>query len=134
MKSDGSSNTTDYVYKRTAGRAGFAGTWESTLDQQAYELQIQPFGHDGLSFIASEITKNIEFDGKDYPVTGANLPAGLTSCGRRVNERIVELTDKIGGKPIATKQDEVSPDGKTLTMTVHDQSQSKPKIYVFDRE
>src|SRR3954463_8953019 len=134
VKPDGSSNSTDYVYKRTAGTAGLAGTWERTLEQQAYELQIKPYEQDGLSFIASEITKNIKFDGKDYPVTGANLPSGLTSSGRRVNQRTLELTDKVGGKPIDTKQEEVSPDGKTLTITVHDQGQSKPKIYVFERE
>lgn len=43
-------------------------------------------------------------------------------------------TEKIGGEKYDTQDAELSPDGKTLTMTVHLPSQSKPKVYVFDRE
>ncbi len=136
FKADGSSNTSNYVYKRTAGDTGFAGTWESTIEQPAFELQIQPYAGDGLSFInsAQQSTRSIKFDGKDYPAVGPNFPAGFSASGRRVDVRSLQVTDKIGGQAFDTQDTALSPDGKTLTMTVHLPSQSKPKIYVFDRE
>jgi hypothetical protein len=51
-----------------------------------------------------------------------------------VNERTLELTDKIKDKVINTRHIELSPDLKILTMTVQPVGQSKPNILVFDRE
>jgi hypothetical protein len=52
-----------------------------------------------------------------------------------VNERSLEITDKRKGKVTGTRQIELSADLKTLTMTLHLESQSRPKsILVFDRE
>jgi hypothetical protein len=136
VKSDGTSKTTDYIYKRTAGTDGFSGTWESAMEQSAVEVQIQPYDKDGLAFIfpSQGTTKNIKFDGKDYPGEGPGLPEGFTSSGRRVNERTLEVTEKIGGKPLDTQQTEVSADLRTLTVTMHMPSQSKARVMVFGRE
>lgn len=51
-----------------------------------------------------------------------------------MNERTLELTVKINDKVTDTRQIELSPDLKTLTMTVHPVGQSEPNILVFDRE
>jgi hypothetical protein len=139
IQANGTRSSLDYVYKRTAGTAGFAGTWESTSEQMnsVFELQIQPYGGDGLSFIspAQEMTRNIKFDGRDYPALGPNLPSGFASSGRRVDARTLQLTDKIDGKIMDTQQVVLSPDLKTLTMTLRLVGQSRPKkIFVFDRE
>jgi hypothetical protein len=135
---DGSTLSLDYVYKRTAGSTGFVGTWESTSAKvnSVIEFQIQPFGGDGLSFMTpdEQETQNMRFDGKDYPDVSPNAPPGSASSGRRVNERTLEITDKIKGKVMDTRLIELSPDLKTLTMTVHPVGQSKPNIFVFDRE
>jgi hypothetical protein len=135
---NGSTFRLDYVYKRTAGSSGFPGTWESTSEKvnSVYELQIQPYEGDGLSFItpAQHETQNMRFDGKDYPDAGPNVPPGSVSSGRWLNERTVAITDKIRGKAIDTRQIKLSPDLKTLTMTVQPAGQSKPNILVFDRE
>lgn len=134
---DGSNVSLDYVYKRTAGTSGFPGTWESTSEKvnSAIELQIQPF-EDGLSFVnpAAQTTKKMKFDGKEYPDEGPNVPSGAVSSGRRLNERTLELTDKIKGKIRDTQQIKLSADGKTLTMTVQPVGQSKPNVLVFERE
>jgi hypothetical protein len=134
---NGSNLTLDYVYRRTAGTSGFPGTWESTSEKvnSAVELQIQPFG-DGLSFInaAAQSTKKMKFDGNEYPDEGPNVPSGAVSSGRRLSERGLELTDKIQGKVRDTQKIELSPDGKTLTMTVQPAGRSKPNVLVFDRE
>lgn len=135
---DGSKFSVDYIYKRTAGSAGFAGAWESDSQQvnSVFEIQIQPYEGDGLSFIspAQQTTRNVKFDGKDYPASGAGLPQGFTSSGHRVDARNLQLTDKVNGKIVDTQQVELSRDLKTLTMTVRGGNQSKPNILVFERE
>ncbi len=136
-RADGSTSNLLYKYARTAGTSGFAGTWESVEEQvkSAYEMRVETYDESGLSFInpAQKSTKNIKFDGKDYPGQGPNLPAGYATSGRRLTDSTVELTDKINGKVLDTQQVEVSPDGKTLTITTHIPGQNKPNIQVFDR-
>ncbi len=137
-RADGSTSNLLYVYKRTAGTSGFAGTWESTSEQvsSAYEIEIQGFEGDGLSFLnpSQKMTTNMKFDGKDYPTQGPNMPAGATMSGRRLNDRSVEVSQKIDGKVLYTQQVEVSSDGKSLTMTIHIPGRNKPDIQVFERE
>ena len=136
---DGSILNLHYVYERTAGSSGFPGTWVSVSEgvNAVIELQIQPYEGDGLSFNspAAQVTKNIKFDGNDYPDLGPNVAPGSASSGRRVNGHSLEITDKFQGKITDTRQIELSKDLKTLTMTVRLVGQSKPKtILVFDRE
>ena len=135
---DGSTLSLHYVYERTAAGSGFPGTWESTSEKvnSVFEFQIQPYEGDGLSFItpAEHETQNMRFDGKDYPNVGPDVPPGSASSGGRVNERTLEMTDKIKGKVMNTRQIKLSPDLKTLTMTVRGGNQSKPNILVFERE
>ena len=59
---------------------------------------------------------------------------GLASSARRVNQRVVEVTDKRKGKAADSQVAEVSADGKTLTMTMHIPGRSQPNVRVFDRE
>jgi hypothetical protein len=135
---NGSPSNVKYVYKRTAGTSGFAGTWESTSETVnfVYVIQVQPYEGDGLSFINSSggVTKNVKFDGKDYPNVGPNAPAGLVSSARRVNEHTLEVTNKFNGKIGSTQEIQLSSDGKTLTMTVHSAGRSEPNILVFERQ
>ncbi|HET9402918.1 MAG TPA: hypothetical protein VFO34_18365 [Candidatus Acidoferrales bacterium] len=137
---NGSTLFLPYVYERTAGSSGFAGTWdsESAKASPRIELQIQPSESDGLSFKRSdeETVQNVKLDGKDYPDLDAKGgDKGTASSGRRVNERSVEITYKSKGKIASTRQIELSADLKILTMTERLVGQSRPKsILVFDRE
>jgi hypothetical protein len=65
---------------------------------------------------------------------GGNAPAGYTGSAHRVNERTIEITDKVKDKRIDTQRVEVSPDGRTLTLTISIPNREKPQIQVFDRE
>lgn len=76
----------------------------------------------------------MKFDGKDYPSLGPNAVSGSVSSGRRVNERTLELTDKMKGKVMDTRELKLSPGADTLTMTVYPIGRNKPNILVFDRE
>jgi len=139
-RADGSPLRQDFAFKRTAGTSGFPGAWESTSEKvdpdSAYELQIDPYEAGGLSFItpsANEI-QNLRFDGKDYPGAGPNVVPDSASSGRRLNEHALEMTGKIKDKVIETRKIELSPDLKTLTMTVQPVGQNKPNILVFERQ
>jgi hypothetical protein len=135
---NGSKFRLDYVYKRTEGTSGFAGTWESTSEKvnSAFEIAIRPYEDNGLSFVnpAQESTQNMEFDGKDYPNQGPNVAAGSASSGHRVNESTLAITDKMNDKITDTRELKLSPDLKTLTITVQPVSRKTPNILVFDRE
>jgi hypothetical protein len=135
---DGSTSSVDYLYKRTTPGSGFVGTWVSTSEpHSAFELQIRPYEGDGLSFInpAQRMTTNMKFDGKDYRPVGPNIPPGAASSGRRVNERTLEIADKMEGKVGETREMTLSPDLKTMMVTVHASGLSDPNtIVVFDRE
>lgn len=135
---DGTSSNVKYVYQRTAGTSGFAGTWEGSSEtlNAVIVLKVQPYEGDGLSFInASEgTTTNVKFDGKDYPKAGANVMAGSACSARRVNEDTLEMTDKFNGKIKDTRHIQLSADRKTLTTTVHVPGRREPDVLVFERQ
>ncbi len=135
---DGSTLSMDYVYERTTPGSGFAATWDSVSEtmNSPYELQVQPYEGDGLTFItpADHGTRNLKFDEKDYPNEGPNAAPGSMHSGRRLNEHAVELINKNDGKVTATQQISLSSDLKTLTITVQPTAGRKANILVFDRE
>ncbi|HEV2178267.1 MAG TPA: hypothetical protein VGW33_13865 [Terriglobia bacterium] len=135
---DGSTFHFQETRKRIAGTSGFAGTWEDTSVTfgSPDEFEIQPYEGDGLTFFtpAQNDTLSMKFDGKDYTENGPNVASGSTSSGRRVNARTLEMTDKVQNAVMDTTEFKVSPDGKALTLTVHDKGQSKPLTIVYDRE
>lgn len=138
---DGSRSTVRYLYERKEGNSGFVGTWVSTSETlkaelEAFVLQVRPYEGDGLSFIntSEERTKSMKFDGKDYPTVGPKVPKGRASSMRRVNPEILEVTDKNNGKVTGAEEIKLSPDLKTLTMTVHAPGRIEPDIFVFERQ
>jgi hypothetical protein len=121
-----------YRYDRKAGGPGFAGDWLSTTQQMdtPYVIQVRPYENDGLSITAEGSTRNLKFDGKEYP---ADSKVRSTSA-QRVNERTIALTDKRQGKLADSREVSVSEDGKTLTMTIHVPARSEPDVLVFDKQ
>jgi ABC-type transport system substrate-binding protein len=76
-----------------------------------------------------------QYDGKDYPVNG-NRNADTISL-KRVNDRTVESTLKKDGKVVTTVRRVVSPDGKTMTLTItgtNAQGQKVNNVQVFDKQ
>jgi hypothetical protein len=134
---NGSSFTIHYIYTPIGAASGFAATWDSTSEKAGRtEIEVQAYQDNGLAFInqAQHSTKNMKFDGKDYPVKDANAEAGAMSSARRVNASTLEFIEKRHGKVTDTQRIELSPDGKTLTMTIQPASGRKPNVLVFERE
>ena len=135
---DGSALSIDYVYQRNGGGSGFAAEWQSIKEtmNSPYSLQVKAYESNGLSFVFNtalgKFTKNMKLDGKDYPSQGSNA-SGPSLSSRRIDEHALEATAKAGGNVTDTREIRLSPDGKTLTMTVHAAGRSKPNVLVFDR-
>lgn len=134
---DGNASNLKYVYERTTATSGFAGTWETANGTVNFALaiKIQPYKGDGLSLISpfADKPRNLRFDGKDYPDLSSNASPGTTYAARRASERTLEITDKLNGKIVDTRQYELSPDRKTLTLTVHKTGTRAPSVLVFER-
>lgn len=124
-------NFTDQMKVDSAGANRYAFDLNSV-----YVIQVRPWQEVGLSFIDSLAgeTKNVRFDGKDYSRQGPNANPRATTSIRRVNERTLEMTDKVNGKISDTQQITLSPELKSLTITVRTGGSSEPKILVFDRQ
>lgn len=75
-----------------------------------------------------------KLDGKDYPLAGD--PTADTRSYKMVDERTTELTNKKSGKPTATGQIVISPDGKSRTVTVSGIAKGKKFTYVavYDKQ
>jgi hypothetical protein len=136
-KPDGTTSDFDVVDKRVGGGSGWTGTWESTKVEfnSPDEWDIDANGSDGLTFNvpAYKDTLSLKFDGKEYTETGPNVAAGSTTSAKRIDEHTLELTDKIKGKVMDHEKLEVSPDTKTLTMTIHETGQPNPLTIVYDK-
>jgi hypothetical protein len=134
FETDGSTLSLDYVYQRTGGGSGFAADWQSIKETMnaVVLMQVTEFQGDGLSFVTpmAHETKNVKLDGKDYPDEGRNASSSI----RRVDERTLLMTDKAGGKVTDTQDIQLSPDLKTLTITVHIVGRDKPNVMVFERQ
>lgn len=75
------------------------------------------------------------YDGKDYPVTGSRDYDVIKLT--KISDRIAEATLMHGARVIATAKREVSPDGKTMTityMTPQDQQHPINNQAVYDKE
>jgi hypothetical protein len=138
FESDGSTISMDYVYQRAGGGSGFAADWQSIKEtmNSPFLIEVKEFQGEGLSFItpSEQKTKNVKFDGKDYPNEGPNGNRGASSSVLRVDERSLVMTDKSDGKVRDTEEIGLSADLKTLTITVHFPGREKPNVMVFERK
>ena len=76
-----------------------------------------------------------KFDGKDYPLTGD--PSADTRSYKKIGARTMELTNKMGGKPVVTGKIIISADGKSRTVSTSGTDASGKKITstaVYDKQ
>jgi hypothetical protein len=126
------------VYERIAGDRGLLGGWK---DQKVKisspgTILFKPSGEDGLVFtsVGYKATYEAKFDGKDYPVTGPTVPAGIMVALKRTGPRSFEVLTKQGGKPLFRETLTVSQDGRTLTDVGSAIAVNEPFTAVYDRQ
>ena len=138
IRSDGTTNNVKYTYKRSSPGSGFTATWIGTPQAMTSTviLQIRPYEEDGLSFADSrgQDKNDIKFDGKDYPHSGPNVLAGYVSSAHRTDSHSIELSDNINGTLLRTRHFKLSPDLKTLSVTIQIPGRTEPDTQVFERQ
>ena len=136
-KPDGTTSDFDVVWKRVGTGSGWGGTWESSDVKftSPDEWEIVSYEGNGLTFNtpAQQDMLSMKFDGQDYGEKGPNVAPGSMSSGKRVNAHTLEVTDKVKGQVMDHTRYELSPDGKTLTLTIHETGQAKPLTIVYDK-
>jgi len=136
-KPDGTTSDFDVTWKKVSAGSGWNGTWESTEVKftSPDEWDITPYEGDGLTFntAAYDDKLSMKFDGKDYEEKGPNVAPGSVSAGKRVNAHTLDVTDKIKGEVMDHTRYQVSPDGKTLTLTIRETGQPKTQTIVYDK-
>jgi len=136
-KPDGSTSDFESHMKRVGTGSGFAGTWESTdvKISSPDSWEISAYESDGLTFSngAYKEVLSMKFDGKDYEDKGPDVAPGTVASGKRTNAHTLEMTDKVKGEVMDHTKFQVSPDGKTLTLTIHETGQPHALTAVYDK-
>lgn len=126
------------VYERIAGEKGLLGRWrDKEVKVSAPEtLEIKPSGPNGLlmTSLGYKWTFEAKFDGKDYPVTGPTVGAGITGMLRRLGPRSLHLVVKKSGKALFRETYTVSQDGRTMTIVGSPVAVDEPYSEVFERQ
>ena len=139
---------------RTQSNDPWIGTWKVNLEKSTYSpgppptvaatVKIEPSpGGIKTTIDATNAegkpthTETVaRFDGKDYPVKGAQAP-NTTNALKRIDDRTFEVMGKIDGKPALTTRVVVAADGKTMTATqtgTNPQGQSVNNVIVLNKQ
>jgi len=126
------------ILKRAGGTTGLAGDWKAVDFELSSpgEIGIAPYGTDGHSITFPERmqTLRMKFDGKQYREEGPTVPDGLTSSGRRIDQRTIETTERLNGKVREIATAKISEDGKIQTIVVVEPDDKTPVTLVYERE
>jgi len=140
IKANGDTSHDTTNYERIAGPSGggLVGTWKSkhVLLGSPDILTIASSGADNITFsIASQkITCNGKWDGNDYPITGPNVPAGMTLTFHKEGSKAFTVVEKLNGKEIQIEEYKISADGKVLTTKGTDAKGKEPYSIVWEKK
>jgi hypothetical protein len=129
------------------------GTWKLNVSKSKYtpgpapqeETRVYEAQAEGINVTVRTIEADghtatihisANYDGKDYPVTGSSDYDVITKL-TKISERVAEATLMHGSRLIATAKREVSPDGKTMTITYktpQDQEHPINNQAVYDKQ
>ena len=136
-KPDGATSDFETHMKRVGSGSGWGGTWESTDVKftSPDEWEISPYEEGGLTFNtpAYKEVLSMKFDGKDYEDKGPDVAPGSVSSGKRVDAHTLEVTNKVKDEVMDRTEFQVSPDGKKLTLTIHETGQPHAIMLVYDK-
>ena len=139
------------ILSAQAARDPRTGTWTLNVAKSTYKpgpapkrqtVRIEPSGQ-GERVRSEAVNTNgtrviteytAAFDGTDYPLKGS--PVANTVTLKRIDARTTERIDKKDGHVMLVYKRVVSPDGKTMTVTINGvnaQGQQVSNVVVFDR-
>jgi hypothetical protein len=133
---DGSPFDTQATATRVAGGPGLVGTWELQNVKLSSPdiMEITSCEENGVTFVypANKGKLDLKFDGKEYAEEGPRANKNMSYSGKRLDPSTFEVTTKREGKVISREENTLSPDGKTLTVTVHNTGQNTPMVFVYE--
>jgi hypothetical protein len=136
-KPDGSTSDFTVEMKRVGNGSGWAGTWEQVKveENSTHELDIDAYQESGLTFRSPDYraTVSMNFDGKSYGEVGPDASPDDAFSGTRADAHSLDLTFTMKGKVVEKRKYQISPDGRTLTITTLETGQPHARIMVYDK-
>ncbi|HXS11912.1 MAG TPA: hypothetical protein VN734_04365 [Acidobacteriaceae bacterium] len=116
MRADGTSPEFTDVYKRQSGTSGLEGKWMNVKSQGASDTMVIQTKGDWikLDFPEFKVTVEGKMDGSQLPVTGTNIPPGVTQSFKTDGANKLHYTEMYNGKVLDEGTQTLSADGKTL--------------------
>jgi hypothetical protein len=145
-KTTGGRTSVDTVaYQRVSGDAqGLVGRWKpvSFKTDNPDVIKYEPAGTNGIKFsdasnLPTDTTSTVTLDGKPVPVIGAGVIAGTMTAAKRVDDRTLEFTQSRDGIVSGKSIQQLSADGKTLTVTetsVGPNASAEPSVIVYVKQ
>ena len=116
VRPDGTSPEFTDVYKRQSGTSGLAGKWMNVKSQGAADTMVIQTKGDWIKVYSPEFKNSVEgkMDGSKLPMTGPNIPAGVSQTIKAEGANKLHYTVQYNGKVMAEGTQTLSADGKTL--------------------
>jgi hypothetical protein len=118
-KPDGTTFNDVSVYTRVTGTTGLVGKWRSTkVTISAPDSSVVSSPSPGImhwDIPAYKETVEGKFDGTDLPITGPEVPPGLTLAVKPSSPTKYSYTVKANGKPVSYGIQTLAADGKSFT-------------------
>jgi hypothetical protein len=116
MRPDGSTPEFTDVYKRESGTSGLVGKWMNVKSQATADTMVIETKADWIKVSSPEYKESVEgkIDGSGLPVTGANVPPGVTQSFKAEGTNKLRYSEMYNGKVLREGTQTLSADGKTL--------------------
>lgn len=115
-RADGSTPEFTDVYKRQSGTSGMVGKWMNVKSQGAADTMVIQTKGDWIKVYSPEFKESVEgkMDGSALPMTGADIPPGVTQTIKAEGANKLHYTVSYKGKVMSEGTQTLSADGKTL--------------------
>jgi hypothetical protein len=116
---DGTAFKDETIYTRVTGTTGLIGKWRSTKvtisAPDSFIISTPSPGIMHWDIPAYKETVQGKFDGTDLPITGPDVPAGLTLSVKRISPSKLSYIVKGNGKPDSYGTQTLAADGKSFS-------------------
>ena len=116
MRADGTKPEYTDVYKRQSGTSGLVGKWMNVKSQGAADTMVIQTKGDWIKISSPEYKNSVEgkTDGSALPITGPNVPPGVTQTIKTEGANKLHFATSYKGKVLNEGTQTLSADGKTI--------------------
>jgi hypothetical protein len=116
VRADGTKPEFTDVYKRQSGTSGLVGKWMNVKSEGPTGTMVIETKGNWIKITSPEYKNSVEgkMDGSALPMTGANIPPGVTQTIKAEGANKLHYTVQYNGKVLEEGTQTLSADGKTL--------------------